>query len=41
MKTYVIIDVEIDDPIRYQEYRELPGRGVELAGGNIWCATAR
>ena len=23
MKAYVIFDVEIDDPIRYQEYRDL------------------
>ena len=33
MKAYVIFDVEIDDPIRYQEYRDLLWRGVEAAGG--------
>ncbi len=33
MKAYVIFDVEIDDPVRYQEYRDLLWRGVEAAGG--------
>jgi uncharacterized protein (DUF1330 family) len=33
MKAYVIFDVEIDDPIRYQEYRDLLWRAVEAAGG--------
>ncbi len=33
MKAYVIFDVEIDDPIRFQEYRDLLWRGVEAAGG--------
>ena len=33
MKSYVIFDVEIDDPIRYQEYRDLLWRAVEAAGG--------
>ncbi len=33
MKAYVILDVEIDDPIRYQEYRELLWHSVGEAGG--------
>ncbi len=33
MKAYVIFDVEIDDPIRYQEYRDLLWQGVEAASG--------
>ncbi len=33
MKAYVIFDVAIDDPIRYQEYRDLLWRAVEAAGG--------
>ena len=33
MKAYVIFDVQIDDPVRYQEYRDLLWRGVEAAGG--------
>jgi uncharacterized protein (DUF1330 family) len=33
MKAYVIFDVEIQDPIRYQEFRDLIWRAVEAAGG--------
>ena len=33
MTAYVIYDVEIDDPIRYQEFRDLVWRAVEAAGG--------
>jgi uncharacterized protein (DUF1330 family) len=41
MKAYVVFDVEIDDPIRYQEYRDLLWRGVEAAGGEISGARRR
>ena len=33
MTTYVIFDVEIQDPIRYQEFRDLVWHAVEAAGG--------
>ncbi len=33
MTAYVIYDVEINDPIRYQEFRDLVWRAVEAAGG--------
>jgi len=33
MTAYVIYDVEIQDPIRYQEFRDLVWRAVEAAGG--------
>ena len=33
MKAYVIFDVEIKDPIRYQEYRDLLWHAVKAAGG--------
>jgi uncharacterized protein (DUF1330 family) len=33
MKAYVIFDVQILDPIRYQEYRDLLWRAVDAAGG--------
>jgi uncharacterized protein (DUF1330 family) len=33
MKAYVIFDVGIDDPVRYQEYRDLLWRAIEAAGG--------
>ena len=33
MKAYVIFDVEIDDPVRYQKYRDLLWRAIEAAGG--------
>ena len=35
MKAYVIFDVEINDPIRYQEFRDLVWHVVGAAGGNI------
>ncbi len=33
MKTYAIFDVEIDDPIRYQEYRDLLWQAIRDLGG--------
>ena len=33
MKGYVVFDVEIKDPIRYQEYRDLIWRAIGAAGG--------
>ncbi len=33
MTAYVIYDVEIQDPVRYQEFRDLIWRAVEAAGG--------
>ena len=33
MTVYVIFDVEINDPIRYQEFRDLVWHAVEAAGG--------
>jgi uncharacterized protein (DUF1330 family) len=33
MRAYVIFDIEIDDPIRYQEYRDLLWQGVKAASG--------
>ncbi len=33
MKAYVIFDVEIDDPVRYEEYRDLLWQAIKGAGG--------
>ena len=33
MKAYVIFDVEIRDPIRYEEFRELVWQAIDSAGG--------
>ena len=33
MKAYVIFDVQIDDPVRYQEYRDLLWHAIKAAGG--------
>jgi uncharacterized protein (DUF1330 family) len=35
MAAYVIVDVEVKDPVRYEEYRKLAGKAVEAFGGRF------
>lgn len=34
-KAYVIVDMEVRDPVAYEEYRRLSGPAVEAAGGRF------
>jgi hypothetical protein len=40
MSAYIIVEIEITDPVGYEEYKKLAGPTVEQHGGNILCAAA-
>jgi uncharacterized protein (DUF1330 family) len=41
MAAYVIVDVEVRDPVRYEEYKKLAGKAVETFGGRFLARGGR
>ncbi len=41
MPAYVVVDIEVTDPVVYDEYRRLARPGLQLTGANTWRAPGR
>ena len=41
MPAYIIVEIEILDPVGYEEYKKLAGATVEKYGGKYICAAAK